>query len=70
LTPVDTQHFTEHYKIVGEDIITLVGEDIQTMVRVGRNVRDTTAATTKFKSENSLSGRQSWIPLDLAAGVS
>jgi hypothetical protein len=27
-TPVDTRHFTEHYKLAGEDIMASVGEDI------------------------------------------
>jgi hypothetical protein len=55
--------------MVGEGII-VVGEGIQAEARIVRNVRDAKAAATKFKSENSSSGRQSWIPPDLAAGGS
>jgi hypothetical protein len=70
LTPVDTRHFTEHYKMAGEDIMTSVGGDIQARAPVIRNVRDAKAALTKFTSEIRHHGRQSWIPLDLAAGGS
>jgi hypothetical protein len=70
LTPVDTRHFTEHYKMAGEDIMTSVGEDIQARAPVIRNGRDAKAALTKFISEIRRHGRQSWIPLDLAAGGS
>jgi hypothetical protein len=70
LTPVDTRHFTEHYKMAGEDIMTSVGEDIQARAPVIRNGRDAKAALTKFISEIRHHGRQSWIPMDLAVGGS
>jgi hypothetical protein len=57
-------------KSVGEDIIKLVGEDIQAKAPVVRNVRDAKAAPAEFKSEIWYHGRQSWIPMDLAEGGS
>jgi hypothetical protein len=56
--------------MAGEDIMTSVGGDIQARAPVIRNVRDAKAALTKFTSEIRHHGRQSWIPLDLAAGGS
>jgi hypothetical protein len=38
MTPVDTEHFTEHYK--------MIGEGIQAEARIVRNVRDAKAAAT------------------------
>jgi hypothetical protein len=65
LSPVDTEHFTEHYKIIIHGWRRHSAE-----ARIVRNVRDAKAAATKFKWENSSSGRHSWIPPDLAAGGS
>jgi hypothetical protein len=57
-------------KLVGKDIIKLLGEDIQAKASVLRKVHDAKAAPTKHKSEIRDHGRESWIPMDLAAGGS